>query len=110
MLNFPKTGTSFARRILKQLYYQRRSNYRKILEKLRLCNPSIIELILPRIDGKISCNGKDQHSTSRQIPIAHKNKPILTIIRNPLSLYLSMYHFRLWQRYPPMDRGLVLEQ
>jgi len=73
MLNFPKTGSSFAREALKRLY----------------ANRNIIELMLPKITEKRYRDRVDQHGTFRQIPLAHKNKPVLSITRNPLSRFQS---------------------
>ena len=103
MLNFPKTGSSFARKVIKQLYGERNSHLRKMMEKLCLCNPSVRDLMLPKIDEQINYQAIDQHGTLRQIPKSQRGKRIVSITRNPLERYLSTYFFRWWQRFPPAD-------
>jgi len=110
MLNFPKTGSSFARRAIKQVYTNRNSTLRNTLEKMHLCPPSVREVIVPKIDEKIGYNIKDQHGTLRQIPEAYKNNAIVSITRNPISRYQSTYHFKWWQQYPPDGINVIREK
>jgi hypothetical protein len=79
LLNFPKTGTTFTRKILKKVY---KDKYE--------------ELLLPVISGRIS-----QHGTYAQIPLAHREKTILSIVRNPFDRYVSLYFFRWFAQFPP---------
>ena len=110
MLNFPKTGSSFARKVIEQVYAERSSKARRLLEKFRICNPSVMELMLPKIDEKLHYNIKDQHGTLRQIPKAHRDKPIVSITRNPILRYESTYQFRWWERNPPADMEIILKR
>jgi hypothetical protein len=110
MLNFPKTGSSFARKVIKQAYAERNSLSRKVLEKLRICNPSVLELMLPKIDESLHYNIKDQHGTLRQIPKPHRNKPKVSITRNPILRYESTYQFRWWEKHPPADMKIILKR
>ena len=110
MLNFPKTGSSFARSALKSIYRQKSSRKRLLAEKLGICKPSMKELMFPKID-EISYYGiKDQHGTLRQIPRAHQYKPVVTITRNPFSRYISTYLYRWWKRYPPAEEQVICER
>ncbi len=107
MLNFPKTGSSFARTVIKQAYANRLSNTRRLFVKLRICKPSVIELMMPKRDELLNYNIKDQHGTLRQIPKIYRDKPIFSITRNPISRYISTYLFRWWAEYPPVDIHLI---
>ncbi len=103
MVNFPKTGSSFVRMVLKQIHekYNRLPN--RIWRKLHLANKTLIELMLPKIDEKNSYGIKDQHGTYRQILEEHKQKTVVSIIRNPFDRYVSTYLYRWWEKYPPVD-------
>lgn len=101
MLNFPKTGSSFAREVLKRLYGKRRSCLRKIAERLHLAPPTPLDLILPKIDEEIAYGASGQHGTKRQIPEEYRDRPVMTIARNPFTRYVSLYRFRWWARFPP---------
>ena len=103
MLNFPKTGSSFAREVLRRVYAKQDTAFEKLLVKLRLRKPSVIDLLLPKVDSGIGANVIDQHGTVRQIPSMYQDRPIVTITRNPLSRYVSTYLFRSWVKFPPAD-------
>jgi hypothetical protein len=107
MLNFPKTGSTFAREAIKQIYTTKESKTRTLLSNFGICRPEIIELLLPHIDD--DTNIIDQHGTLRQIPFEHRNKPVVSIVRNPFSRYQSIYFFRWWQQYPPTDTQVIRE-
>lgn len=110
MLNFPKTGSSFARKVLKEIYAGRSSRFHKILAKLGIYNSNFFELMLPKIDNNSLYGLKGQHGTLRQIPEQHRNKPILSITRNPFSRYVSNYLFKWWVKYPPVGKEVLLER
>ena len=103
MLNFPKTGSTFAREVLRRVYAKRDSISEKILAKLRLRKPSVIDLLLPQLDVGIGTGLTNQHGMVRQIPAIYQDRPIVTITRNPLSRYVSTYLFRSWVKFPPSD-------
>ncbi|MEP2171027.1 sulfotransferase family 2 domain-containing protein [Polaribacter sp.] len=95
MLNLPKTGTTFTVNILKKLYVQKKGvKFIEILNKLGLISPNIEELILPNL--KMPNRLPDKHGTYAQIPKKHLHKPIISIVRNPYSRFLSSYKFRAW--------------
>lgn len=72
MLNYPKTGSSFARKVIKDLYArQPKSWFRR-----RWCK----ELILPNIR---TCGADDQHGCYSQIPPQYRNREVMSIVRNP---------------------------
>lgn len=110
MLNFPKTGSTFARHVIKRLYLRRQSAIRRLLVRLGIGNGGVEELMLPKIDEASNAGFRDQHGTLRQVPAKHREKPILTISRNPFSRYISLYHFKWWQEHPPADRNALIRQ
>ena len=119
LLNFPKTGSTFVRETLKELYYRRgglvnklalatgldkwqpmqkaltaESRLETFLVKRNIkANNHFEELWLPiaydaqYISG-VTEKRKYIHGIFSQIPIEHRQKPILGIIRNPYDLSL----------------------
>lgn len=79
LLNYPKTGTTFTRKIIKTIY---KDKYE--------------ELLLPVISGRIS-----PHGIYSQIPPEHQGKKVVSIVRNPFDLYVSLYFFRWFAHSPP---------
>lgn len=101
MLNFPKTGSSFARMVIKRLYKQYDAALYRWFMKLGLAETrGLLELRMPAIDSQAMMGRNNQHGTYRQIPPEHLHKKIFTIVRNPLDRYVSSYLFRWWQKYP----------
>lgn len=99
MLNFPKTGSTFARKMIKQVYKKYdRPIYRMIKENKIFGAPTIEELILPILDT--GSKRKSQHGVYRQIPLEHRHKKIVSITRNPFDRYVSLYLFRWWVDHP----------
>ena len=92
MLNLPKTGSTFVRTVLKQLY--RPKGFKRALLKLKLIAPPLIELKLPNI--KMENRRADQHGTFSQIPPEFLNREVFSVIRDPYSRFLSLYQFRSW--------------
>jgi hypothetical protein len=92
MLNLPKTGSTFARTVIKELY--KPSILKKILVKLRLVPRDLIELKLPNI--KMPNRIFDQHGTYSQIPKKYLNRPVFSVVRNPYTRFLSAYQFKSW--------------
>lgn len=95
MLNFPKTGSSFARKVIKKVYADSQS---------RLSNLNVIceELILPNIRNRVAKNKSDHHGTYSQIPLKYMNREVVSIIRNPLDRFLSLYRYGAWKQSPPI--------
>ena len=98
VLNFPKTGSTYIRTCLKQLYKQ---NTR--FNKLFFRNKIYQDLHFPKLYGNTKASYKDQHGVFSQIPKAHQKKPILTIVRNPLGRIVSSYHYAWWKTNPLYD-------
>ena len=103
LLNFPKTGSSFVRNVIKRAYKGSDSKWLKYTQKLGLFQPWYEELYLPKIDEARNLGIRDQHGTWRQIPNRHRGKPVVSVSRNPFERYLSAYHYGWWKKYPPAD-------
>ena len=98
LLNYPKTGTTFAREIVSKAYAGRQSVANKLLTNLGLKAPDVRDLMLPklRLNGALDQGYKDQHGKVRQIPDEFADRDVVSIFRDPVSRYLSMYHYRRW--------------
>ena len=94
MINFPKTASTFTREVLKEVY----------------SNKGFVELFLPGITNKRDGEVLNQHGVLRQIPFEHKEKPILSVIRNPFKRYESLYYYRWWEKHPPADISTILKR
>src|SRR5690606_4178384 len=113
MLNLPKTGSSFARKCIKDIYKQRFQKlplHEKIAiwTKLKspLCSDYWVENI--KVKSKVGNNGiVDQHGTYEQIPRKHSHKKIISIVRDPISAYISRYNWESWIRKPPCPKNIV---
>lgn len=101
MLNFPKTGSSFARKILKDIHKKYQTWPFKLLRMSNLLDtPYMIERFVPMIDEYRTLGMNSQHGTYIQIPQTHKLKKIISITRSPLSRYVSAYLYGWWKEYP----------
>lgn len=111
MLNFPKTGSSFAREAVKRLYGDIKQGNQHIIDiDNEFTNYSAIELMLPKIDEKNHYSIVDQHGTYRQIPQLHRNKPIVSVVRNPVSRAWSAYKYQWWAKHPPASLQELLTE
>ncbi len=106
LLNFPKTGSTFVRSVLKQIY-ERRSARRSIAAKaaralLRPNRRPIQEHHFPNLHTIVAGDHpiKDQHGCFDQVPAKYRHLPVITIARNPLDRYVSMYRFPWWATHP----------
>jgi hypothetical protein len=77
------------------------------LTRLGLYRPRLKELILPKIDGQQYLGVSDQHGTLRQIPKKYRHLPVVTVTRNPISRYISIFRYRWWVENPPGDLGEI---
>ena len=99
MLNFPKTGSSFVRTVLKRVH-RYDTPYNRIRRLFHLANdPFMIELILPVIDRQFPEGLRGQHGTYEQIPDEHRHKTIVSVVRNPFDRYVSTYLFGWWKTH-----------
>lgn len=113
LLNYPKTGSTFARTAIKEIYQRRvseRSAARRILDRLGIMpRPFIRELMLPNIMISGVQRPADQHGTYSQIPPQYRDREIVTICRNPYSRFISTYEFGWWREHPPINSQLIVE-
>jgi hypothetical protein len=114
LLNYPKTGSTFARTVIKEIYQKRLARRhwgRKISDRVGLTSkPFIQELILPNIKVKHADREPDQHGCYSQIPHIYRNRQVISIVRNPYSRFLSGYEFRWWVQFPPVPQNLLAER
>lgn len=100
MINFPKTGSSFARKVIKRVYAHSQT-------ALSNSNMICVELILPNTRNKVSQNKSDHHGTYCQIPPNYIDREIVSIVRNPLDRFLSIYKYGAWKHSPPIPKNLI---
>ncbi|HMO83918.1 MAG TPA: sulfotransferase family 2 domain-containing protein [Lacipirellulaceae bacterium] len=96
MLNYPKTGSSFAREVIKAIY----DRYPRRFFRRRVCQ----ELILPNIRHE---GPPDQHGTYSQIPPQYRRLEVVTIVRDPVRRFISGFEFRHWAHHPPCELGEI---
>ena len=91
MLNFPKTGTTFTRAVLKQLYGDR------------------IEEILGRNPMNPHSVPDSPHLAVSQIPQRYAKLPIVSIYRNLFDRYVSLWQFRWYLHAHPSIQDAALD-
>ena len=113
MLNLPKTGSTFARTVVKELHENRLSRRPlliRLLQRLHVMEyPVCRDLLLPNIKLKGVSAEPDQHGTYSQIPYEYQDLPVISVVRNPYSRFMSGYEFRWWEAHPPINRLLLAE-
>lgn len=102
MINFPKTGSSFAQDVIKELHIRQKSLLHRILYKTDLIRrPLFKSIMLPKTEFPgLYTNQIDQHGRWEQIPECYRDRPILSIMRNPYERYVSMYEYKWWVENP----------
>lgn len=110
LLNFPKTGSSFARHVIKKIYSNRLRNniaYR-IGMKLKLLPPYIFEHFTPHIGyRRLNVKRIDQHGLYSQIPTKYLDRPVFSIVRNPYEKLISSYRFKFWAIKPMLSDKII---
>ncbi len=113
MLNYPKTGSSFARKVLKELHRQRIDNrtfIRRVFDRLNITRRHfLLELMLPDVQGQGVDRKPGKHGTYTQIPMEYKDRTVVSIVRNPYSRFMSGYEFRWWAENPPIRNELITQ-
>ena len=103
MINFPKTGSSFARLAINRIYEQRRKSPVSRILALAGFNRkgSCIELMLPQSEFSNHVNvPRHQHGRREQVPREYSHLPVLSIARDPVDRNISNYEFRWWADHP----------
>jgi hypothetical protein len=90
LINLPKTGSSFVRKVIKAIYAKRRWRWG--------ADRFLKELMLPPLYA--IGRGPDQHGTLQQVPQAYRHLPVVSVVRNPYDKLLSMFEFRWWVAHP----------
>lgn len=110
VLNYPKTGSTFMRKILKEIHYKRdRKFINRVINRIR-GKRSLTELWFENQFSKI----EDQHGKYYQIPevFEHPEKQmfqhIYSVYRDPYELFLSRYEFGWWAKFSPIPQEEVL--
>jgi hypothetical protein len=105
VLNFPKTGSTFVRDVLRRIHHRRAGGLgARLLAAVGLRRrPLFRELMLPNIRVKRNAHVRDQHGTYQQVPAGHKHKPLVSVLRHPCDHIVSEYEYREWVRTPPDD-------
>lgn len=104
MLNFPKTGSSFARKAILQAsergpvgrWLERKNLLRRKARELRTVDPPFA---FTALHGQVIGNYKE-HATWHQIPPMHRHKAVMSVVRDPVERIISLYEFGAWQREP----------
>lgn len=99
LLNFPKTGSTFARTVIKKLHryndWTARNPLTRQFKRLALASGiyGFRELATPRMlnDGRMRIY--DQHGTWRDMPDKYKRLPVVMVVRNPFDKIVSEFHF-----------------
>lgn len=106
VLNFQKTGSSFVRKVMKDIFLKRRNKniLTRALYKYNILHLGFKE---ERSQDLLISNYKDQHGCYDQIPDKHKDKLIVSVIRDPYSRLNSIYNFKWWSKYPPISQSLI---
>jgi len=101
-IHMPKTGGTFVTSVLFRIHKparlpsSRSGLARKILHYVQRCAQSPYGSSLSPY-GEIA-DVEPKHGTCSEIPAPHKDKPILSTIRNPYDWYVSQYEFGWWKR------------
>jgi len=101
LINYPKTGTTFVCSTLKSMHGWKDTIYRRLMRKFGLYHTPIRELLLPKLYGDYPLSVKDKHGAYRQIPTSDIGKTVVSIVRNPLTRYISSYVYEWWKHTPP---------
>lgn len=102
ILNFPKTGSTYIRTCLKAVY-KKNTAFNRIFHKSKVYE----DLHFSKIYGNTNKKYKDQHAVFNQIPKKHNQKPIISIIRNPLGRIVSSYHYAWWKKHHLYDLDAI---
>jgi len=103
LINFPKTGSTFARQIITDLYLKKlkRNRIQKLANMLGVRkNYFLRELFLPKTEYLTEKGDQeDQHGRYVQMPEEFRQKPVLSVVRDPVVRNISFYEFGWWKRY-----------
>ena len=95
-IHLPKTGGTFAQKMIQDSYRGLNpADFFKKMFGVIQCKKLNLKSRRRNRFGKVG-----QHGDANLIPAGHKGKDIVSIMRSPLTRYVSQYEFRWWQKYP----------
>jgi len=107
-LNFPKTGSTFVREMIKEIYRKRytKTFFNKISYQLNLISLPYTELLLPNYQSPNlqNRNRNGQHGAYCQIPEEYNKREIVTVARNPYDIFLTSYLVKWWSWFYPIEK------
>lgn len=110
LINFPKTGTTFARQVISELYGEISGRQRLSDRLLALFGggaaPFFKVLFLPKTEFRNGYNRDvDQHGRYEQVPVRYRSLPVLGIMREPVERNISFYEYGWWKTHTvaPME-------
>ena len=103
MLNYPKTGSTFARQMVKKAYKQRCNRLQKLAIKLKLKQAPVQDY--KTVNTRVGV--VDQHGNINLIPREHSHKTVVSIMRDPVARYVSQYTYQWWAKYPPASEDEI---
>lgn len=112
-LAFPRTGTTFVRGALRELYRRTEPGVLARLGARRNPSPGRLrELILPITDTVMAerAGRTSQHGGYRQIPPEARHLPVFSVARDPLDQVVSAYEHRFWHANPIWDVAELSER
>lgn len=111
MLNFPRTGSSFARQVIKQAHWHHPPSLQQRVAARLGAPPRMLKDVLmkpfhfnPEYNERASAVA---HGAYHQIPEEHRGKAIVTVLREPLSRLISLYEFKAWVQDPRPSESQV---
>lgn len=106
ILNYPKTGSTFVRVVIREIFWKRinKNLITKVLCKLKLKSVGYKEIRTPH---PLMPNLTNQHGCYDQIPVKHNKKTILSVVRDPYAHFESTYKYKWWVRYPLLEKEKI---
>jgi hypothetical protein len=98
-IHFPKAGGTFVTQVLEKIYEKRQKKIfrrKPLYRNFKTLNTKWI------IDNNQEPRFTE-HGSYDQIPDEFKNKPVISVIRNPFDRCVSLYEFRQWVQNPFLD-------
>jgi hypothetical protein len=112
-LNYPRTGSTFLRGVLRELYGQPEAGpLRELQGRLGWGRPRFREL-RHRVDRTLQARRegrRSQHGAVSQIPARYRDRPRVCVTRHPLDRAVSLYEHGFWREHPPADRRAVQDR
>ena len=102
LLNYPRTGSTWARGVLRRLHGVEGRALARTLAGTRLGWRGFHELTLSidRTASALREGRRSQHGSWRQIPSWARSRPVVSVGRDPLVHLESAYHHGFWRDHP----------